>query len=74
VLVNEGPEQDLIRGWFAANFRAGPVVKIGGIWIGLWEAGGPGQSSRKPKVESRKLTCGRLSAFDFRSFWWMNCS
>jgi len=40
VLVNEGTEQDLVRGWFAEHYRAGPAVKIGGIWIGLWEPAG----------------------------------
>jgi mannosyltransferase len=40
VLVNEGEEQDLVRAWFLAHYRAGRVVKIGGIWIGLWEPRG----------------------------------
>ena len=39
VLVNEGEEQDLIRTWFAGHFHVREAVKIGGIWIGLWEPG-----------------------------------
>jgi uncharacterized membrane protein len=37
VMVNEGEEQELIKSWFARRYRPGPVVKIGGIWVGLYE-------------------------------------